>query len=133
MRPPCTSAALLPANHRYIIVMSVNSLIYYCPQSSCGKVMFSQACVKNSVEGEGGLSQHILGHTPPCPVHAGIHPPPGQTPHRQTPPPGQIPPPPGRHRLPRRPHQRSVCILLECIFVQHSFTEKKLYKKWPQK
>ena len=33
--------------------------------SSCGKVMFSQACVKNSVHrGEGGCIQHALGQTP---------------------------------------------------------------------
>ena len=30
---------------------------------SCGKVMFSQACVKNSVHG-GCVSQHALGQTP---------------------------------------------------------------------
>ena len=44
---------------------------FYHPQRSCGKVIFSQACVKNSV---GGVSAS---------VHAGIHPlgqtPPGQT------------------------------------------------------
>ena len=35
----------------------------YCrPQRICGKVMFSQACVKNSVQG--GVSQHALGQTP---------------------------------------------------------------------
>ena len=75
--------------------------------SSCGKVRFLQACVKNSVHGGGGVSQHALGegcvsqhalgkgcvsqdalgrgvcvskYAPPCPVHAGIHTPPGQTP-----------------------------------------------------
>ena len=26
---------------------------FYSPQRSCGKVIFSQACVKNSVNGEG--------------------------------------------------------------------------------
>ena len=46
----------------------------YRPQRSCGKVMLSQACVKNSVGG--GLS---------VAVHAGIH-----TPGRH--PPGQTPP-----------------------------------------
>ena len=34
---------------------------YFRPQRSCGKVMFSQACVKNSVHGGRGLSQHALG------------------------------------------------------------------------
>ena len=70
---------------------------------SCGKVMFLQACVKDSVcEGGGRVSQHAPGktpsppgqtprgrhpldrhpradtspgQTPPCPVHAGIPPP----------------------------------------------------------
>ena len=35
--------------------------IHYRPQQSCGKVIFSQACVKNSVHGEGGcLPQCML-------------------------------------------------------------------------
>ena len=62
------------------------------------KVMFSQACVKNSVHGGRGVSQHELG--------------------RQTPPPAGIPaciwadlPPP------RRPLQQTVRILLECFLV----------------
>ena len=70
---------------------------------SGGNVMFSQACVKDSVHKRGGVSQHALGQThtpgrhplppgrhplppwanppdrPPCPVHAGIHPPPTAT------------------------------------------------------
>ena len=70
--------------------------IYYRPQRSCGKVIFSQAYVSHSVHGGGGclplvpegcvchthtsLSRHpppqadTPGQTPPCPVHAGIHP-----------------------------------------------------------
>ena len=32
--------------------------------SNCRKVMFSQACVKNSVHGGGGVYQHALGQTP---------------------------------------------------------------------
>ena len=50
---------------------------YYRPQRSCGKVIFSQACVKNSVNRGWGVSAS---------VHGGIHPPPGQTPPGQTPP-----------------------------------------------
>ena len=47
----------------------------YRPQRSCGKVMLSQACVKNSVH-RGG---RVVWQTPPradtpFPVHAGIHP-----------------------------------------------------------
>ena len=45
-------------------------------------ILVSEACVKNSVHGWGGgcLPQCMLGYTtprqtPPCPVHAGIHPP----------------------------------------------------------
>ena len=59
------------------IINGNKSLYYYCPQRSSGKVMFSQLCVKNSVL-RGGVSQHALGQTPPCPVHAGIHTPPGR-------------------------------------------------------
>ena len=38
--------ALLPTMNCYIFY---SFLLYYCWQRSCGKVMFSQACVKNSV------------------------------------------------------------------------------------
>ena len=55
--------------------------------SSCGKVMFSQACVKNSV--------HRVGGGVSAPLHAGIHTLPRQTLPGQTPAPGQTPP--GRH------------------------------------
>ena len=43
--------------------------------------MFSQACVKNSVDrvGDGGVSKHALGQTPPRPVTLGYTPPPWQT------------------------------------------------------
>ena len=118
---------------------------------SCGKVMFSQACVKNSVHREGGVypsmhwgthlplpsacwDTHHLGQTPPW---ADITPPWADTPF-----PGQTPLPLGRHPSPwtdtpsprqtyplgrppprpRRPLQRTVRILLECILVSHKFT-----------
>ena len=63
----------------------------YRPQRSCVKVIFSQACVKNSVHR--GVSAL---------VHAGIHPPGRHPPPwadttpsgRHPPPPGQTPPPP---------------------------------------
>ena len=52
------------------------SLIITVRNSSCGEVMFSQACVKNSVHRE-GVSQHALGQTPPTPTATaadGAHP-----------------------------------------------------------
>ena len=53
---------------------------HYRPQRSCGKVIFSQACVKSSVHGGRGVSAS---------VDAGIHPlgrhPPSKHPPRQTP------------------------------------------------
>ena len=70
------------------------------PKRSCGKVMFSQACVKNSVHREEV-------YTPPC----------ADTPPR-TDPPTQVDTLLGRHPHPiRRPLQRTVRILLECILV----------------
>ena len=81
------------------------SLIYYRPQRSCGKVMFSQASVILST-GRGGVWQTHPGRH----HHPGRHPllgrypqadptPPGQTPPRQTPPSRQPlgSHPPGRH------------------------------------
>ena len=44
---------LLPGLKNSIIGCVPN---FYRPQRSCGKVMFSQACVKNSVHGGGSLS-----------------------------------------------------------------------------
>ena len=67
-----------------------NPLIFYRPQRSCGKVIFSQACVKNSVHSGGGGSTS---------VHAGIHPR-GQTPPWADTPQADTPldrHPPGRH------------------------------------
>ena len=60
--------------------------INYRPQRSWGKVIFSEACVKNSVRGGGS-----------APLHAGIHPPPG--PEAGTPPGtrGRHPQTRGRH------------------------------------
>ena len=88
---------------------------------SCGEVVFSQACVKNSVHWWGCLPD-----TPPrqADTPLGRQPPLWQAdalPDRQTPNPGQTPPlwqadnvPPSRRLL-----QRTVRILLECILVRH--------------
>ena len=101
----------------YLCRKSCNRLDYYRPQRSWAKVIFSQACVKNSVHrgGRGGLPQCMLGyppgtrHTPPradtttppgtrhtTPPRDQAHPPlqsrhpPGPgTPPEQTPPPGK--------------------------------------------
>ena len=51
----------------------------YRPQRSCSKVIFSQACVKNSVHGGGGLPQCMLGYTPLDRPPMGRHTPPQQT------------------------------------------------------
>ena len=75
---------------------------HYRPQRSWAKVIFSQACVKNSVHGGGG------GGRVSASVHAGI-PPPDQAPPPRADPPEQTPPqsrpPPGdqAHPPPRRP------------------------------
>ena len=61
---------------------------FYRPQRSCGKVIFSEACVKNSVHmgGGGRLPQWMLGYTTPHPLgrHRPGRQPPGQTPPGQT-------------------------------------------------
>ena len=68
--------------------------IFTVRNSSCGKVVFSQACVKNSLHGEGAVSS---------PLHAGIH---TTSPPTCSAPPGQTPS--SRPRLPRWPLQRTV-------------------------
>ena len=105
----------------------------YRPQRSWAKVIFSQACVKNSVHGGGSASVHA-GIQPP-----GADPPGSRHPQEQTPqsrhPPEQTPPqsrhhppgadtpnPPGadtppRSRLQHTVNERPVRILLECILV----------------
>ena len=80
---------------------------FYRPQRSCGKVMFSQACVKSSIHMGVYTSMHWAGgwvDTPwadtPWPTH----------------PPGQTPP-----LSPKRPLQWTVRILLECILVFYNY------------
>ena len=93
--------------------------IYYRPQRSCGKVIFSQASVILSIGGcipactvadtpLPGQTPHLPSacwDTHPHPVHAGIH----------------IPPLPAQcmpgYAPPRRPLLRTSRILLECILV----------------
>ena len=79
--------------HLHLRKADTKAIFYlYRPQRSCVNVIFSQACVKNSVHGGGGEVSASL--------YAGIHPPPGQT-----------TPPPSRWLLQRWG------ILLECILV----------------
>ena len=72
-----------------------NIFIITVRNSSCGKVMFSQACVKNSVHSGGvclgpqadtPLNRHPQTDTPLADTSLG-RPPSRQTPHGQTPPP----------------------------------------------
>ena len=90
-------------------------LIITGPQRSWAKVIFSQACVKNSVHGGGGgcLPQCMLGYTPPDQAD-----PPG--PGRPSPGPGRPPrtrQTPLGSKLQHTVYERSVRILLECILV----------------
>ena len=86
----------------------IQNKYHYHPQRSCGKVMFSQVCVKNSVQG--GVSHHALGQTP-----SWADTPPGRHP------PGRLP----QADTPRRPLQRTVHILLECILVITAFSRSR--------
>ena len=88
--------------------VNTQNTVYYRPQRSCGKVMFSQASVILFTGGAcipACTGQTPPGQTPPppCPVHSWIHTHPCQV-HA------------GIH--PRRPLQRTVRILLECILVR---------------
>ena len=58
--------------------VDVHTWLVTVRKRSCGKVMFSQACIKNSVRGGGGRCTPVRADTP-----LGRHPP-GQTPLRQT-------------------------------------------------
>ena len=75
-----------------------NRIIFTVHKRSCKKVMFSQACVKNSVHG-GQAYTPLLGRHPP-----------GQIFSHTSPCTDTLPPP-------RRPFQRMVRILLECILI----------------
>ena len=101
-----------------------NASYFYRPQRSWAKVIFSQACVKNSVHRGGRVSASVhAGIPPPRTRHTplprpGTHPP-GT---RHTPPPQSRPPPETRHtppgsRLQHTVNERPVRILLECILV----------------
>ena len=105
----------------------------YRPQQSWGKVIFSVACVKNSVHGE-GVCPISCWDTPP-PQTRGEHPPGADTPlgpEADTPPGADLPPeqtpyrnrhPPGAHTSPPQcmlgdtGNKQAVCILLECNLV----------------
>ena len=83
---------------------------FYRPQRSCGKVIFSEACVKNFVHRR-GVCLGACWDTPP-PPHPGQTPPWADTPQADTPradTPRQTPSPS------RRLLQRTLRILLECI------------------
>ena len=105
---------------------------FYRPQRSWAKVIFSQACVKNSVHRGGGcLPQCMLRYTPPDqaeapdqadppradtpPDQADHQHPPEQTPRSRHPP--KQTPSFGK-QTPATVYERPVCILLECILVK---------------
>ena len=117
--------------------------------SSCGKVMFSQACVKNSVHGgiitvRNSSCGKVMFSTSVCQEFCprGVHPyfssrnhppfPPARTPQADIPPPGETlpsghiplgrhpPPQTDRHLPPGQSLQRTVRILLECILAVFS-------------
>ena len=104
----------LPLN----LPMELRAIVnFYCPQWSCGKVIFLQTCVKNSIH-RGGVCLSACWDTPLGQT------PPGQTPPRQAPPwtdlpgqtlPGQTP------RPPPEPLQRTVRILLEFFLVKQYY------------
>ena len=76
-------------NANFVFPKICSFLHYYRPQRSWAKVIFSQACVKNSVHG--GVSAS---------VHAGIHPPGTRPPGSGRPPGDQTPHPPEPGRPP---------------------------------
>ena len=98
-----------------IPTLYVQTLASYCPQSSCGKVMFSQV----SVCYQGGGVHHPVDKPD---LLAGRHPPPlpdKQTPY--SPPTGRQTPCQANPPLPTWVLQWTVPILLECILVCNCF------------
>ena len=94
-RTQITSCILKRPNNimdRYGCIKSIIILqllyIFTASKQSCGKVMFSQPCVKNSVHKGGGVLPNNPGQT-----HPKANTPPGQTPHpwAETPPGADLP------------------------------------------
>ena len=122
MNRRCMRAILLPARLPNVIAdvcgtpMLWDMNVYYRPQRSWAKVIFSQACEKNSVQGGGVVCLSACWQTAP----RSRHPPGADTPPRSRHPPGADPPrsrhPPGS-RLQHTVNERPVRILLECILV----------------
>ena len=82
-----------------LMVHVLNSiLIYYRPQRSCGKVIFSQASVSHSVHrGEGRSGRYPRAHPLGTHTQAQTPPPLGRHPLGRHPPVRTTPPPPGGH------------------------------------
>ena len=97
----------------------IDTNIFTVRKRSCGKVVFSQACVQNSVGGGGGALPWTDRQTSPL----GKHPlPAADTPLSAHPHQSRLHPL-GRPPF-RRPLQRTVCILLECVLVNYVYCGK---------
>ena len=109
------SATFQPHNTSYKIYLPTQEKLgYYRRKRSCGKAMFSQECVKNSVRGGGDVHPARQTHPLADPL-ADI--PPGRHPLADTHPRADTPPS-------RQPLQQTVRILLECILVIHRYRQQ---------
>ena len=115
-----------------ILNVTINSVSYfYCPQRSCGKVMFLHLSVILFTGGWVSGRHPLLDRHFPSWADTPL----GRHPLGQTPPPRADTNPPGRH-LPlgghpspsRRPLQRTVRILLECTIASFNVFFSLLFK-----
>ena len=134
--PPGADASIRSMSGQYTSYWNAFLFFVLLPPANevWGKVIFSVACVKNSVH-RGKRSASVHARIPPPPSRADHPPPPGQdTLGPGTPPPDQAPPlsrhPPYIHTVHAGRYtvkKRAVFILLECNLV--SFKKLKL-EKW---
>ena len=84
---------------------------FHRPQRSWGKVIFSEACVKNSIHGGDCLPHCLLGYT----THLPLSPPPPRPEADALPPRDQRQAPPPRNRAPGPEAQRQVLPPAQCM------------------